>query len=254
MADGDPPEPQGQGLDVTMPDAASNSTPHGGQDPDGHPDQGLHPNPDALGPDNQEGQQPVEPADMNAMVGAVFPDVIERLECQRLLQRIGFYIDAAQEIVCDHGYDTAKKLSRLKSDDVDILFKTLRSPGGEREDGTRDPGVNVPHLAQRALTSACFMLYHRERCDLCSMLNTITADNVFDLDLQRAREDEHNNDFYRKNRPKWDSDDPEKQTSASILRPFTEQTRPLVHICFANTSSPSSTTMLLMDTTTQTRQ
>jgi len=142
------------------------------------------------------------------------------LECQRLLQRIGFYIDVAQVIVRDHGYDTAKKLSRLKSDDVDILFKTLRSPGGEREDGTRDPGVNVPHLAQRALTSACFMLYHRERCDLRPMLNTITSDNVFDLDLQRAREEEHNNDFYRKNRPKWDSNDPEK--SLTNIREYFE--------------------------------
>ena len=126
-------------------------------------------------------------------------------------------------IVRDHCYDTAKKLSRLKSDDVDILFKTLRSPGGEREDGTRDPGVNVPHLAQRALTSACFTLYHRERCDLRPMLNTITCDNVFDLDLQRAREDEHNNDFYRKNRPKWDSNDPEK--SLTNIREYFETIR-----------------------------
>ncbi len=76
------PKPQGQGQDVAMPDATSDGAPHGGQDPDGHPDQGLHPNPDALGPDNQEGQQPVEPADMNKMQGDIPPNLIERLACQ----------------------------------------------------------------------------------------------------------------------------------------------------------------------------
>ncbi len=146
-ADPDPPGPQDQGPDVPMPDAAGDGAPHGGPEQDGHPDQGPQPNPEALGPGDQEGQQPVEPVDMNAMVGAVPPKVIKRLECQRLLHRIGFFHDAAQVIVRDHGYDTAKKLSRLKPDDVEILCKTLRSPGGEREDGTRDPGVNVPHLA-----------------------------------------------------------------------------------------------------------
>ncbi len=80
-------------------------------------------------------------------------------------------------------------MSRLKPDDVKILCKTLRSPGGEREDGTRDPGLNVPHLAQLVLMSVCFTLYHRERCDLRPKLNPITPDTVFDLDLQRAQED-----------------------------------------------------------------
>ncbi len=42
------------------------------------------------------------------------------------------------------------------------------------------------------------------------MPNTINHKNVYDLDLQRAREIEHNNDLYRKDRPKWDEEDPEQ--------------------------------------------
>ncbi len=49
-----------------------------------------------------------------------------------------------------------------------------------------------------------------ERCDLCPMLNTITHKNVNVLDLHRAREIEHNNDLFRKNRSKWDEKDPKK--------------------------------------------
>ncbi len=139
------PDPKTRGQ---MLDAASGSAPHGGQDQDGHPDPELQPNPEALGPGDQEGQQPEEPANMNAMVGVVPPNVIERLECQQLLQRIGFYIDAAQAIVRNHGYDTAKMLSHLKPDDISILCKTLHSPGGECNDGTQDPGIDAPHLAQ----------------------------------------------------------------------------------------------------------
>ncbi len=179
-----------------MPDAAGDGTPHGGQNLDNHLDQEPQPNPEALGPSNQDGQQPEESDNMNEMQGYVPPDIIERQECKQLLHRIGL-IFVAQAIVHNHGYNTAKKLSCLKPDDVDILCKTLHSPGGEHEDGTRDPGINIPHSAQCALTSACFVLNHREHCDLCSMLNTITHKNVDDLDLQCAREIKHNNDLYR---------------------------------------------------------
>ncbi len=41
------------------------------------------------------------------------PQIIRRLECKRLLQRIGFNKEAAQAIVCNHEYNTAKKLSHL---------------------------------------------------------------------------------------------------------------------------------------------
>ncbi len=106
---------------------------------------------------------------------------------------MGFFLDVAQAIVHNHGYDAAKK--RLKPDNVDILCKTLHSPGRERKNGTQDPGINVPHLAQRALTSLCFVLYHRECFLLSPMLNTINHKNIYDLDLQCACETEHIKDL-----------------------------------------------------------
>ncbi len=33
---------------------------------------------------------------------------------------------------------------------------------------------------------------------------------VFEMDLQRSREKKHDNDFYRKDCPRWDSVDPKK--------------------------------------------
>ncbi len=86
------------------------------------------------------------------MQGNVPPKIIKRLECKCLLQRIDLGLDAAQAIVCHHGYATVKTLSPLKPDDVDILCKTIHSLGGKRQDGKRDPGINVPHSAQCALT------------------------------------------------------------------------------------------------------
>ncbi len=128
-ADDDPPQSQDLGQDITMADAAGDSAPHGGQEQDDQPDQGPPPNPDTPGPGDQEGQQPQEPADNNAMQGDVPCKIIKRQECRYLLKRIGLSPEAAQAIVQDHGYDTAKKLSCLKLDDVDVLIKTLCTPG-----------------------------------------------------------------------------------------------------------------------------
>ncbi len=74
----DPFGPQYQGPDVPMPDTAGDGVPHGDQDQDGQPDQGQQPNPEALGPGNQEGLQPDQPPDNNAMVGAVPPASIKQ--------------------------------------------------------------------------------------------------------------------------------------------------------------------------------
>ncbi len=200
--DEDPPE--------AMLDTGSDGVSHGGQDPDDHPDQGPQPNPDAPGPGNQKGQQPVELANMIKMQGEFPPDLIKRQECQRLPHRIGFFLDMAQAKVCNHGYNTAKKVSRLKPDDVDIFHKTIHSPGGERKDGTQDPDINFPYLAQHPLTSMYIVLHHRERCDLHPMLNTNTHKNVYDLDLQCACKIEHNNDHYRKDWPNWNEKDSKK--------------------------------------------
>ncbi len=136
VADGDPPGPQDQEPDVAMPHAAGDGAPHGGPDNDGHPDPEPQPNPEAPGPGDQGGQQPKQPQDNNAMVGGVPPEIVEQQECRNVLVRIGFSPKAARAIVQDHGYDTAEKLSRLKPDNVDILMKTIRAPGGERADGT----------------------------------------------------------------------------------------------------------------------
>ncbi len=128
---GDLLAPQDQVQDIAMADAAGDSAPHGGQDQDGHPDQELPPKLEALGPGNQAGQQPEGPANMNEMQEDVPHNVIERQEYKCLLHRIGFFLDVAHAKACNHGFDMAKNLSHLKPDDMDILCKTLCSPGGE---------------------------------------------------------------------------------------------------------------------------
>ncbi len=183
--------------------------PHGGQEKDSQLDQELLPNPEALGLGQQEGQQPEVPINLNMMQGNVPHKMIERLECKRLLERLGSSQDTAQAIVCNHGYDTAKKLSCLKPDGVDILVKTLHSPGGEHDNGTKDPRIRVLHSALHALTSARFVLFHQDHCNQFPMINMITNMNVYNLDLQQAREANHNNHLYHTNRPKCDTSDPE---------------------------------------------
>ncbi len=65
--------PQDQGQDVAMADATGGGAPHGGQDQDSHPNQERPPNLEALGPGDQEGQQPEEFANMNKMQGDAPP-------------------------------------------------------------------------------------------------------------------------------------------------------------------------------------
>ncbi len=55
-------KPPDQDPDIAMADTAGDSTPHGGQDQDGIPDQELPPHLEALGLGQQEGQQPEPPA------------------------------------------------------------------------------------------------------------------------------------------------------------------------------------------------
>ncbi len=61
------PKPKDQEQDVAMADAASDGTPHGGQEQDSQPDQKLLPNLDALGPGQQEEQQLEDPANIIQM-------------------------------------------------------------------------------------------------------------------------------------------------------------------------------------------
>ncbi len=47
------------------------------------------------------------------------------------------------------------------------------------------------------------------------MINLITIENFFKLDLQQAWEQDHNKELYCKNQPKWDAADP-KQSLINI--------------------------------------
>ncbi len=127
--------------------------------------------PQAQPTEGQEQQQ--EPLDLNVIQGDVPPKIIKRLKCKHLLKRLGLSIEAAQTIVHNHCYDTAKMLSCLKPDDVDILMKYLCASGRESADGTRDPGTSVLHSASCALISACFILFHQVHYNLCLMINVI---------------------------------------------------------------------------------
>ncbi len=137
-------DPQDQEHEIAMVDAAGDGAPHGGQEQDGQPDQELLPNLEAPRSGQQEGQQ------QDKVQGAVPPKIIKRMECKRLLERISFSVEVAQNLVWSHGYDTAKKFSHLKSDDIDILKKTLCSPGTELADGTR------PRHNHSSLGTKCF--------------------------------------------------------------------------------------------------
>ncbi len=82
--------------------------------------------------------------------------ITERLDWKHFLKKLGFSLESAQPVVWNHGYDTAKKISCLKSYDVDILIKTLQSPGWGDNNETKDLGIYIPHMVQCNLTFACF--------------------------------------------------------------------------------------------------
>ncbi len=127
-------------------------------------------------------QPPDTHTNMNEMQGEVTPNVIERLECKHLLERLGFSLDTAQVIIHIHGYHTLKKLSLLKSEDVDILVKTLHLPG--REHKTMRQGIMrfcMSPMVQHVLTSECFTMYHCVQCNMHPMINLINNENVHDL-------------------------------------------------------------------------
>ncbi len=59
-------------------------------------------------------------ANLNQMCVVVPPDTTKRLECKHILERLVFSLDMAQSIVCNHNYDTVKRLLCLN-------LKTLTS-------------------------------------------------------------------------------------------------------------------------------
>ncbi len=144
------------------------------------------------------------------MQGNVPLKILKRLECKSLLERLGFNLEAAQAVVCNHGYGTAKTFSCLKPNDIDVLVKTLCSPGREHNDRTKDQWISILHMAQHDLTLACFILFRQVCCDLCPIIYTINIKHVYNLDLQIVQEKEYSNKLLRKNCPKWDPADPEQ--------------------------------------------
>ncbi len=127
VADSDPPRNPDQDPDVAMADATSGSTPHGGKEQDGQPDQEPLPNLEALGPVLQEGQQPAEPANLNEMQGHVPPSLSKDWSASASSRELVSSWSGTAHYQ-DYGYNTAKKLSHLKPDDVNILCKTIHSP------------------------------------------------------------------------------------------------------------------------------
>lgn len=97
------------------------------------------------------------------MQRGVPPKIIGWMQCNCLLEKLG---NAETAIVQNYGYQSAKKLSDLKAEYIDILVKTICSPGEEHTDGTRDPGICISYMTQQVLTSAFLMLYHRTCCDM----------------------------------------------------------------------------------------
>ncbi len=72
------------------------------------------------------------------------------------------------------------------------------------------------------MISLCFILFHGYQCDLHYSFSMIDKRFVFDMELQRSREEKHDNNLYQKDRPRWDSVDPEQSliNIREYLSPF----------------------------------
>ncbi len=123
-ADEERPNAPDQAQDLTVGD-------HGSQEEDDQPDQGQPPYLEVPGLYDQEWQQPNvppqmddllarnfvppkgPPADLNQMQANAPPQIIKRLKCKCLFKGLGFSLEAAQVVIYNHGYNTAKKLPRL---------------------------------------------------------------------------------------------------------------------------------------------
>ncbi len=212
--------PQDHEQDIAMDDTVGEGVPNGDQDQDSQPNQVQQSNKEVLGTGQQEGQQQEDPVNHNTMTGNVPPEIIKKLECKCLPERLGFNFEMTQIIVHNHGYDTVKKLSHLKPSDVGIITKILHSPGRVHQDRIRDPEINMLHLAQNAFISACFILFHQVSCDLNPMINGINDQNVYNMDLQLVQDTKQNYNLYCKSRPKGNAADPEQ--SLTNIREYFE--------------------------------
>ncbi len=238
--------PQDHEQDIAMDDTVGEGVPNGDQDQDSQPNQVQQSNKEVLGTGQQEGQQQEDPVNHNTMTGNVPPEIIKKLECKCLPERLGFNFEMTQIIVHNHGYDTVKKLSHLKPNDVGIITKILHAPGRVHQDRIRDPEINMLHLAQNAFISACFILFHQVSCDLNPMINGINDQNVFNMDLQPSsfcrRPNKATISIARTDpRGMQQTLNSPSQIFESTLSLYVEQRRPLVPICLAMIWFPSFT-------------
>ncbi len=128
VADEDLPEVQDQGQGVVLADTVGDGAPDGGKEQDSQSDQELLPNPKALSPSQLEGQQLEDPTNLREYGVQASP--------QKTGSQPRGGTGYSLQSWLQHGH---KKLSSLKPYNVDILVKILHSPGGEHEDGTKDP-------------------------------------------------------------------------------------------------------------------
>ncbi len=98
------------------------------------------------------------------------PNIIKRLDFKHLLKRLGFSLEMAQTVVCNHGYDTAKKLSCLKLMILTSLSKPY-APQAESVMTEKKTGISVPHHMHWHLH---IILFHWVCSDFCPMIYTIT--------------------------------------------------------------------------------
>ncbi len=77
-------------------------------------------------------------------------EIIERQECKHLLERIGFSLDITQTI---QWLWHCGEVVTSQTQNIDILIKTLHTTGREHVNGTKDPGISVPHATHGSLIS-----------------------------------------------------------------------------------------------------
>ncbi len=159
---------------VAMEEAAGDDL-CGGQEQDGQPHKGQLLDMEVSGLDNQNKKETLCWLKHPLLIwikckGMPPPNIIKRLDFKHLLKRLGFSLEMAQTVVCNHGYDTAKKLSCLKLMILTSLSKPY-APQAESVMTEKKTGISVPHHMHWHLH---IILFHWVCSDFCPMIYTIT--------------------------------------------------------------------------------
>ena len=125
------------------------------------------------------------------------------LAMRNLFIRLGFTDDCAQAIVQVQGIDDMHEVVYLYADDVTILCKNLRRPGGQIPNPDADdddddvpdvipnPGHVVARRAENNLKQACYFARHRARISRDCVAADITLPNIRALRSLRLSEKAH---------------------------------------------------------------